>query len=189
MTNGNKNKMKINKNNIFRLLLVVVIFVVAVVFALNYDLDTIKMFIEDHSSLALIIGFIAYILFGLTFIPTFPLTIFMAILINPLQAAMVAALGNTFSAVLGYEFGKTMGDVVNFEKRKSKLPLGLGKLPIKSPVFMLAARSIPAGTRAYSFVCGAYEVPYPTYLWTTSLMFFFYSALIAFIGAKLINFI
>ena len=98
-----------------------------------------------------------------------------------------AALGNTIAALFEYQIGKTVGDVVTFEEIKKKLPLGLSKLPVDSPLFLLGARSIPAGSRAFSVVCGAYQVPMPTYLWTTSVMYFVTSAFLAYGGSKLIN--
>lgn len=183
-----KNNKFFTKNNLIRFSLMFLILLGAISFALNFDLQTIKSYIRNNPYQALLISGIAYILFGLTFIPSFPLTVFNAIFIGPVQAAMIATLGNTIAAIIAYEFGKTMGDVVDFEKKKSKLPFGLGKLPIKSPVFMLAARSLPAGSRAYSMICGAYAVPKPLYIWTTSLMFFVYSAFLAFGGLTLLHF-
>jgi uncharacterized membrane protein YdjX (TVP38/TMEM64 family) len=183
-----KEKKWFNTSNLLRFSLIFLILVVAIIFALNFDIQTIKTYIRNNPYQAFLISGLAYILFGLTFIPTFPLTVFNAIVIGPVQAAMIATLGNTIAAIIAYEFGKTMGDVVDFEKKKSKLPFGLGKLPIKSPAFMLIARSLPAGSRAYSMVCGAYEVPKPLYIWTTSLMFFVYSAFLAFGGLTLLHF-
>ena len=182
-----KQKKWFNWKNLVRFSMILVILTIAVIFSIRFDLQTIKHFIQTHSSQAILISLGAYILFGLTFIPTFPLTIMIAVMIGPLQAAIIAAFGNTVAAFWGYQVGKTVGDIMSFEEKKSKLPFGLGKLPIKSPLFMLVARSLPAGSRAYSMVCGAYEVPIPTYLWTTSLMFFLNSALLSFGGLKVLN--
>lgn len=182
-----KRKKWFNRENLARFSLILVVLILAIIFAIKFDLQTIKDFIKTHTSQAILISIVAYILFGLTFIPTFPLTIMIAVTIGPLQAALIAGFGNTVAAFWGYLFGKSVGDIMAFEEKKSKLPFGLGKLPIKSPLFMLAARSVPAGSRAYSMVCGAYEVPIPTYLWTTSLMFFLNSAFLSYGGAKLLN--
>jgi uncharacterized membrane protein YdjX (TVP38/TMEM64 family) len=107
---------------------------------------------------------------------------------GPLQAAIVATVGNTIAALLEYQVGKTIGDVVNFEGLKSKLPFGLGRLPVDSPYFLLAARSIPAGTRGFSVVCGAYQVPLLSYTWTTFSMYFVTSVMLSFGSLELIKF-
>jgi uncharacterized membrane protein YdjX (TVP38/TMEM64 family) len=182
-----KGKEWFNRKNFVRFLMIFLVMAIAITFAIRFDLQTIKDFIRTHTSQAILISIAAYILFGLTFIPTFPLTIMIAVMIGPLQAAIIAAFGNTVAAFWGYQVGKSVGDIVAFEEKKSRLPFGLGKLPIKSPLFMLAARSVPAGSRAYSVVCGAFEVPIPTYLWTTSLMFFLNSAFLSYGGMKLIK--
>ena len=192
MDRKKKRSIRINKDwftrkNLLNLGLLLAFLTSIVLIAIFFDLDSIKGFIRTHKQQAILISIAVYGLFGITFLPTFPLTIFIAVLLGPLQSALIATLGNTLAAVLGYLLGKAMGDVFDFEKKKSKLPFGLGRLPIKSPLFMLAARSLPAGSRAYSVVCGAYQVPIPTYLWTTSLMFFVNSSFLAFGGLKLFN--
>ena len=183
------NKNWFTKKNLLNMGLILVFLVSIILLAIFFDLDSIKGFIRTHKQQAILISIAVYSIFGITFLPTFPLTIFIEVLLSPLQSALIATVGNTLAAVMGYLLGKTMGDVFDFEKKRSKLPFGLGRLPIKSPLFMLAARSLPAGSRAYSVVCGAYQVPIPTYLWTTSLMFFLNSAFLAFGGLELLKFI
>ena len=161
----------------------------AIMVGINYNMADVKAYIEDNPSQTILISLIIYISFGLTFLPSIPLTLFIAVLIGPLQAAIVATIGNTIAALLEYQVGKTIGDVVDFEENKAKLPLGLGKLPIDSPYFLLAARTIPAGTRGFSVVCGAYQVPMVSYLWTTTTMFFLSSLFLAYGGTELIKLI
>lgn len=179
----------ITKHNAIRFALMLLIITFAVMISINYSMSDIQAYIKDNPSQTILISLIIYISFGLTFLPSIPLTLFIAVLIGPLQAAIVATIGNTIAALLEYQVGKTIGDVVDFEKIKSKLPFGLGKLPIKSPYFLLAARSIPAGTRGFSVVCGAYQVPLVSYLWTTLTMFFLSSLFLAFGGIELIKLI
>ena len=172
-----------------KLSLLAVLLIFGVAFSLNFSISDIQAFIQENQSQAILISLALYVMFGFTFLPSIPLTLFIAVLIGPLQAAVVAALGNTIAAFFEYQIGKTVGDVVDFEEKRSRLPFGLGKLPVKSPYFMLAARSIPAAPRAFSMVCGAYEVPMGIYLWTTSLTYFISSAILAYGGEKLINLI
>jgi uncharacterized membrane protein YdjX (TVP38/TMEM64 family) len=173
----------VNKHNAIRLALMFLMIGFAAMISINYNMADVQAYIEDHPSQTILISLIIYISFGLTFLPSIPLTLFIAVLIGPLQAAIVATIGNTIAALLEYQVGKTIGDVVDFEEIKAKLPLGLGKLPIKSPYFLLAARSIPAGTRGFSVVCGAYQVPLLPYTWTTFTMFFISSMIFAYGGS------
>lgn len=169
-----------NPHNIIRLVLVALIISGAVYISLNYTMADIQDYIQANPRQTILISLVIYVSFGLTFLPSIPLTLFIAVLIGPLQAAIVATVGNTIAAMLEYQVGKTIGDVVDFESMKAKLPFGLGKLPIKSPYFLLAARIIPAGTRGFSIVCGAYQVPLIPYAWTTFTMFFISSLVLAF---------
>lgn len=178
-----------NPHNIVRIVLIVVIISAAIFVSLHYTMADVKDYIENNPRQAILISLLVYISFGLTFLPSIPLTLFIAVLIGPLQAAIVATVGNTIAALLEYQVGKTIGDVFHFEKLKSKLPFGLGKLPIDSPYFLLAARSIPAGTRGFSVVCGAYQVPLLSYTWTTFTMYFISSLVLAFGSVGLIQFI
>lgn len=178
-----------NRDNYLKFLGLVLILAIAIWGSLKFDLEEIKPMIRQNQNQALLISLVIYVLFGFTFIPSIPLTLFTAVLIGPMQAAVVAALGNTIAAIFEYQIGKTVGDVVAFEEIKKKLPFGLNKLPVDSPLFLLGARSIPAGSRAFSVVCGAYQVPMTTYLWTTSVMYFVTSAFLAYGGSKLIAFL
>lgn len=194
MINHLKNRLLSNDfladpHNIIRAVLIVVIITMAIFISQNYTLADVKAYIEENPRQTILISLLVYVSFGLTFLPSIPLTLFIAVLIGPLQAAIVATVGNTIAALLEYQVGKTIGDVVDFDGIKSKLPFGLGKLPIDSPYFLLAARSIPAGTRGFSLVCGAYQVPLISYTWTTFTMYFFSSILLAFGSIELIKFI
>ena len=176
-----------NRENYIKFLGLFLILAIAIWGSLRFDFEEIKPIIRQNQSQAILISLIIYVLFGFTFLPSVPLTLFIAVLIGPFQAAVVAALGNTIAALFEYKIGKTVGDVVSFEDVRKKLPFGLNKLPVDSPLFLLGARSIPAGSRAFSVVCGAYQVSMPTYLWTTFLMYFVTSAFLAYGGSKLIN--
>jgi len=160
----------------------------AIIISINYTMADVKAYIQANPKQAILISLLIYVSFGLTFLPSIPLTLFIAVLMGPLQAAIVATVGNTIAALLEYQVGKTIGDVVDFEGLKSKLPFGLGRLPVDSPYFLLAARSIPAGTRGFSVVCGAYKVPLLSYTWTTFSMYFVTSVMLSFGSLELIKF-
>ncbi|MBW6467421.1 MAG: VTT domain-containing protein [Brevefilum sp.] len=158
-----------------------------VLIMVNFDLPDAKAFIRAHRGQAVLISIVIYFLMGFTFIPASPLTLFLAVFMGPWETVLVATIGNTLAALLEYQIGSTVGDIFNFEAKMQNLPLGLGKLPITSPYLLMAGRLLPLGKRGFSIVCGAYQVPYGKYLWTTVLMYIINAAFIAFTGAGLLR--
>ncbi len=165
------------------ILLITVLF--AILLSRRIDLTEAQIFIENHRPHAAIISILIYILIGFTVIPTIPLTLFLAVLLTPLQAAILATIGNTLAALIHYKIGQTMGDVLDFKEKKSRLPFGLGNLPLSSPLLLIACRYIPFGKRGFSYVCGAYQVIFSRYLWTTLLVYGVDSFILAYCGASL----
>ena len=151
----------------------------------RFDLTETHVFIQNHRPYAAIISILVYILIGFTFIPAIPLTLFLAVLLTPLQAALLATIGNTLAALIHYKIGQTMGDVFDFKEKKSRLPFGLGKLPLSSPLLLIACRYIPFGKRGFSYVCGTYQVDFSRYLWTTLFVYGIDSFILAYCGASL----
>ncbi len=182
-----KNKKILTQGNIFKLSILASVLIFAIIASLNVSMSDVQTYIKQNQSQSILISFIVYVLLGFTFLPSLPLTLFIALLIGPLQAGVVATLGNTISAFFEYQLGKAIGDVVHFEEKKAKLPFGLGELPTSSPYFLMAVRSIPAGTRSVSIMCGAFHVPISTYLLTTFTMYLFSSFFIAYGGAQIFN--
>ena len=90
-------------------------------------------------------------------------------------------------ALVHYQLGKQVGDVLNFEEKKAGLPFNLGKLPVNSPLFLLIGRGLPGGPKGLSFVCGAYGVPLFLYLWTTFVTELFGAVFIAYSSDHLIK--
>lgn len=184
---NNQGNQIFTRKNLVRTLLGLAFLALTIVITLQFDFADIKLFLRENKNHAIIISLLIYVLFGLTFIPSIPLTLFIAVLLGPAQAALIAAVGNTGAAFCEYHIGKSIGNVIAFKHLKERLPFGLSKLPIHSPLFLLAVRSIPAGTRSFSLVCGAYQVPMPVYLWTTFAMYLTTSVFLSFGGAKLIS--
>ena len=159
----------------------ITLFFAAVILALvNFDLPEIRAIIEQNRNLAFIIGLLVIFLSAITFIPTIPLTIIISALIEPFTATIITTLGTTLSALVHYQMGKQIGDVLNFEEKKAWLPFKLGKLPLSSPFILVIGRALPGGPIGLSFVCGAYRVPHFLYLWTTLFTNFIGSAFIAY---------
>ncbi len=173
-----------NKKTINFIILVASILIVILIY-LYFDLSGVQSYIRNHRPQAALISIFTYILIGFTFIPAIPLTLFLAVLLTPLQAALLATIGNTLAALIHYKIGQTMGDVFDFKEKKSRLPFGLGNLPLSSPLLLIACRYIPFGKRGFSYVCGTYQVDFNCYLWTTLLVYGIDSFILAFFGASL----
>ncbi len=178
---------KINDHHIIKIALVLVVIIIAVVLSLSFEFSQARAFIRQHPRQTAIISIGIYFLLGFTFIPASPLTVFIALLMSPIEAIIIASVGNTLAAILEYHIGKAVGDVFDFEEKKSKLPFGLSKLPVNSPYFLLIGRSLPIGKRGLSIVSGAYQVPFGLYLWTTVVMYIFNATVVAYGLVKLIK--
>ena len=169
------------KNTASLVFSVLLVIVVAVFFAL--DLNKIEAFIARLGVWGILVSILVYALLGLTLIPSEPLTILTGAIFGPLIATLVAGVGNTLSALVEYYLGRKIGQAANFMEQKHKLPFGLGKLPIDSPLFLIAARSIPGyGPKAVSLISGVYHVPILLYLWTSAIPTFIGAAIFAFGG-------
>jgi uncharacterized membrane protein YdjX (TVP38/TMEM64 family) len=160
---------------------VLIMVLVGVFFA--FDLSKIKTFISQAGAWGVIISIIFYALMGMTLIPSEPFTLFIGALFGPVYATLIAGVGNTLSALVEYYIGTHIGSATNFIEKKDKLPFGLGKLKVESPLFLIAARMIPGyGSKVVSVLAGVYKVPIWRYVWTTAITIFVGSAVFAFGG-------
>lgn len=166
-------------------------FMVVIGLIVAFDFEKIKTFISHAGVWGLVISVFVYAALGMTFIPSEPLTLLIGAMFGPWTAMIVSWIGNTLAAVVEYYVGKRIGSAANFLEKKEKLPFGLGKLPIDSPLFLIGGRAIPLyGAKAISVVAGVYHVPLYRYLWTTAVTIFFGSLMFSFGGfglAKLFN--
>lgn len=177
----NSTDAKKHQSTIWIIFSVLIVIIAAVFFTL--DLDKIKTFIAGLGAWGILVSVLVYALLGLTLIPSEPLTILTGALFGPLIATLVAGVGNTLSAMVEYYLGQGIGQATNFMEKKEKLPFGLGKLPINSPLFLIGARSIPGyGPKAVSLLAGVYHVPLVLYIWTTAIPTFVGAAIFAFGG-------
>jgi len=160
--------------------LIALFYVIVIVVLSKFDLSELEAVIKQNPDLAFIIGLLVIFLTGVTLIPTIPFTIVISVITGPFLATLITTLATTLTALVHYQIGKQIGDVLNFERKKARLPFKLGQLPVNSPLFLLIGRAIPGGPTGLSFVCGAYSVPYFVYLWTTVITNLLGSALIAY---------
>lgn len=157
-----------NRNKLIKIGLVILFVILASVLALNLNFIEIGKFIEKHQTLGLLLCILIYLMMGITPIPSEPLTVILSALLGPGWAVGLASIGNTLAALVEFFIGSGIGDLSKFEEKKANLPFNLGKLPVNSPLFLLLGRMLPGyGPKFISIVCGVFQVPLFTYLWTT----------------------
>ena len=158
-----------NIKTIIGLAIMLAILVVAVVF-FSKELQLVGNFIRRMGWLGWLVSILIFGLFGATPIPSEPLTVLITTIFGPVSAAIITALGNLLAAVVEFNIGARVGGVTDFNKLREKLPFGLNKVPVESPVFLIAARMIPGyGPKFISIISGIYKVPILRYLWTTAV--------------------
>lgn len=116
------------------------------------------------------ISILIYAALGATPVPSEPITLLITTVFGPGIAILVAAVGNLLAAIVEYLIGGQVGELSNFESKKSRLPFGLGKARIDSPWFLICARMLPGyGPKFVAIAAGMYNVPLWRYCWTTAI--------------------
>jgi len=181
-----RNNLKRIKNNKPLQIVLLILFITAIILMMVFfDMEAAQAFIRAYRGQAVAIGIGLIFISGLTFLPTTPLTLFLAVFLSPVEAILITVTGHTLASFIEYKIGATMGDLIDFESKKEKLPFGLGALPMTSPYLLMAARLLPAGYIGFSIVCGAYQVPFGKFLWTSALMYTVNATVVSFSGAGL----
>ncbi len=162
--------------------------VLIILSTLTEDWQKIEDFIRGSGWWGALIGVALYGILGATPIPSEPLTILLTAIYGPWLTTLVCSVGNVLAALVEYFVGHQIGDAADFLKQKDRLPLGLGKLPVNSTLFLLGARMLPGyGAKFVSVICGIYRVPLWRYLWTTFLATSLGAALLAYGGFGIIQ--
>ncbi len=87
------------------------------------------------------------------------------------------------AAMVEYYIGLHVGTATDFEKNRQKLPFGLGKFPVESPIFLILGRMLPgAGPKLVSLLAGVYHVPLFKFIWTALIPTAIGAAIFAFGG-------
>lgn len=178
------------KTNLKSILIIIVtlVFLFIAVRYFSTEISQVKTLLHDAGPFAFIVAILIYGVLGATVVPSEPLTALLGGLYSPWQAMLVAMLGNTLAALIEYYLGGHIGNIANFEKQRARLPFGLGKFPVDSPVFLIFGRMIPAiGPKLISLMSGIYKVKIGRYIWTTIVTNLLGAALIAYGAAGLIR--
>jgi uncharacterized membrane protein YdjX (TVP38/TMEM64 family) len=144
-----------------------IFFVAAFLLARTISLTSLREFLEKYEQLGPIVCLFAYVVLGVSLLPTEPITLLVLAWIGPVAAVILSTFGNTLAAVVDFYVGKSVGNFADFEKMKAKLPFHLGRLPMNSPITLIVVRFLPGyGSKFISIAAGVYQVPMITYLWT-----------------------
>jgi len=122
-------KTKNDRMKLAAVLITVLLVILIVILVLSQNMDGIRAFLLRSGKIGLVISVGLYGLLGATPIPSEPLTVLLSALYGPFYITIVATLGNLLSAMVEYYIGRKIGDISDFEKRREKLPFGLGKSP------------------------------------------------------------
>jgi len=181
-------KTKIDRTKMAVVLVTVLVIVMIIILILSRNLDSIRAFLLKSGKIGLVISVGLYGLLGASPIPSEPLTVLLSALYGPFYITIVATLGNLLSALVEYYIGLKIGDVSDFEKRRQKLPFGLGKFPADSVPFLILARFLPGyGAKFISVFSGIMHVRLWRYVWTTVLSTLVGAAIVAYGGFGLLN--
>ena len=177
-------------NNAWKVLLAVVLLILALAFFISRDLEALKLLIIDSGWVGVGFSLSLYAVLGASPIPSEPFTIFLTTVYGPLLVTFLAASGNVLAALMEYYIGTKISDVVRFEKKRAQLPLGLGKMPVNSVLFLVGARMIPGyGPKFVSIVGGMYRVPLLRFTWTAALSNTLGAAIFAYGGYEVLTLI
>lgn len=169
-------------------MILTLLLMLVVVFIFFRDLDGLRELIVSAGWFGWILSVLLYAVMGASVIPSEPFTLLLTSLFGPVTSLLVAALGNLLAALVEFFIGGKVGEVSNFEEKKAKLPFGLGKLKVDSPLFLILARMLPGyGPKFISVIAGIYKVPFWRYCWTTAVSTIIGAAVVAFTSFGLIN--
>ena len=151
-------------------LAIMLIILIVIVVSFSRELQVVGNFIRRMGWLGWLVSILIFGLFGATPIPSEPVTVLITTIFGPASTAVITALGNLLAALVEFSIGTRVGGVTDFNKLREKLPFGLNKVPVESPVFLILVRMIPGyGPKFISIVSGIYKVPILRYIWTTAI--------------------
>lgn len=164
--------------------------ILIVLFYIARNLRDVDIIIRNAGVAGPIVAIVLFCIFALTPIPAEPLTLFCIFFFGPIIGSIITWIGGTSAALVEYNFGLHMRKITSIEKTIQKLPLGLNKMPVDSPYFLIFGRLIPGyGSKIISLVAGVHHVSLKRYLWTTALTNLIGSILLSFGGYHLLRFL
>jgi uncharacterized membrane protein YdjX (TVP38/TMEM64 family) len=170
------------------ILVVTLVILFIVVSYFSNELQAVGNFIRQLGVLGWLASILMFAVFGATPIPSEPFTVLITTIFGPLLTAIITALGNLLAGTVEFLIGRRISKVADFEKIREKLPFGLNKVPVDSPLFLIGARMLPGYMPKFvSIISGIYKIPFYRFLWTTAVVTTVGALVISFGGHTLIT--
>jgi uncharacterized membrane protein YdjX (TVP38/TMEM64 family) len=161
---------------------------IAIIIIFRNDIKYVEKLIPSTGVWGPMISILLMGILSATPIPTDPIVILNGAIFGPWIGILVSWMGNNIASIIEYYLGRGLGQVVDFEKLKKKLPLGLSNFPADSVWFLFFGRFIPQfGGKVVSLAGGFYHVPLVRFIWTAFLSNLFGSILLAYGGYSLLH--
>lgn len=161
---------------------------IALIIIFRNDIKYIEKLIPSTGLVGPLVSILLMGILSATPIPTDPIVILNGAIFGPWIGILVSWMGNNLATVIEYYIGKGLGQIVDFEKIKRELPLGLSRFPADSVWFLFFGRFVPQiGGKIVSLAGGFYRVPLKRYLWTAFLSNLLGSILLAYGGYSLLQ--
>lgn len=177
-----------NKSKPLTILVVIVVLVLIIASLISKEMNQVLAFIGNSGWIGLLISIVLYGILGASPIPSEPLTVLNSTIFGPFNATLAAGLGNLLAALVEYYIGKRLNAVGNLSEKMKKLPFGLDRFPVDSPIFLIGARMLPGyGPKFVSLLAGVKHVSIWRYIWTTLVSTLIGAALFAYGGFGLLN--
>ena len=176
------------RNKWIAVIMLIIIFgaAILVVVMIGQNRTEIEKFISGLGVWGSIMIVVLYTVLSFSPIPADSITLINGALYGPVQGALTAWLGMLAATQVEYFVGQRIGKAADFEKKRSNLPLGLGKLPVDSVLFLLGGRMITgAGSKIVSYLSGMYQINFLRYFWTSAVATLFGPVIFALFGSGL----
>lgn len=161
---------------------------IALIVIFKEDIKQLERIIPSMGALGPFISILLMGILSATPIPTDPIVILNGAIFGPWVGILVSWMGNNLASIIEYYLGKGLGHIIDFEKMKKKLPLGLSRFPANSVWFLFFGRFVPQfGGKIVSLAGGFYRVPLFRFIWTAFLSNLFGSILLAYGGYSLLQ--
>jgi uncharacterized membrane protein YdjX (TVP38/TMEM64 family) len=177
-----------NKLQTWLVIIATLLLSAGIVFYISRSEDLVKGFIRESGVLGPLVCIILFAVLGLSPVPSEIIVIIVGAVYGGLEGTIIAWMGNMVAAIIEYYVGGHLARMADFEERRQHMPLGLGRFPANSPLFLIAARIIPGyGPKMVGIVGGMYKVPLWRYIWTAAIPTALGAAFFAFGGEGLMN--
>lgn len=178
------------KRKLSEKIITVLIFLIsfACIYLIAKNMSDFEVLVTRAGIFGPLVAILLYALLAPTPIATDPITIASGALFGPFMGALIGWMGNNLAALVEYFIGRKLGETIDYDSYRKKLPFGLGKLPIDSPILLIFGRMIPFyGSKVISLVAGMYKVSYKRYIWTSAIVNLSGSILLSYGGHSLLN--